>query len=451
VPSTILSRYAILRRKQRASDRFDLKPVRDQLSAAGLMRSSERLLGQAARGERVYLIAAKHLLGFALAPPRCLPASERSLEQQLAPSLRKQYRNTAVCVVVVTADGDKPSCAATSSRSEALLTAVGASFGLVPDGIRAVSLRYLSEPPRTLTVRHNFFADTTTKAQSPPCGLQWLGADGTVRSTPFGCSYRTTEAQELAEYRTYVAGRLTTLQSQVSALQSALAGGSLAAAESAWLTAHETWLTIGQDDGAYGCFGALGGEIDGLAGGLPLGTGDPGFTGFHRIEFDLWTNHDLSTAASDTQTLQGLLGQLLSQPLASYLPASANGIANWVLRPHEVFEDADRDTLSADDDYGSGTELASLSADVAAVRTMLGELAPTLGSLAPSLIGDADAQLDALETEIQATQVNGAWVSIEDLPVRQRQQIDADVGALLETLAPIPDLLTSTGKGSPTT
>jgi iron uptake system EfeUOB component EfeO/EfeM len=235
------------------------------------------------------------------------------------------------------------------------------------------------------------------------------------------------------------------------ALQTAIAGGNLAAAESAWLTAHQTWLTIGQDDGAYGCFGSLGGQIDGQAGGLPLGTADPGFTGFHRIEFDLWTDHDLSAAAADTQTLQGLFTKLMSQPLVSYLPATANGIANWLLRPHEVLEDADRDTLTADDDYGSGTELASLSADVTALRTMLGEVSPTLSPLAPRLIDDADAQLDALDTAIAATQINGGWVSIQNLAVRQRQQIDADVGSLLETLAPLPDVLTSTGKGSPTT
>ena len=34
-------------------------------------------------------------------------------------------------------------------------------------------------------------------------------------------------------------------------------------------------------------------------------------------------------------------------------------------------------------------------------------------------------------------------------PARQRQQIDADIGAALETFAPVPDLLTSTGRNAP--
>ena len=45
--------------------------------------------------------------------------------------------------------------------------------------------------------------------------------------------------------------------------------------------------------------------------------------------------------------------------------------------------------------------------------------------------------------------MQGGWVSIENLAVRQREQVDADVDAALETLAPIPDLLTSTGSNAP--
>jgi high-affinity iron transporter len=212
-----------------------------------------------------------------------------------------------------------------------------------------------------------------------------------------------------------------------------------------------TWLEIGQDDGAYGCFGPLGGEIDGLAAGHPLGTADPAFTGFHRIEFDLWTKHDVSAAATDTGTLQRLLTQLMRVPLSNYLPATATGVGNWLLRPHEVLEDALRDSLTADDDYGSSTDLASIAADVAAVRTLLGELGPAIDPVAPHLAANARTELEALSTVIDATRAHGAWIAIQGLPVRQRQQVDADVDAALETLAPIPDLLTSTGSNSPNT
>ena len=172
-------------------------------------------------------------------------------------------------------------------------------------------------------------------------------------------------------------------------------------------------------------------------------------TGFHRVEFDLWTRRDLGAAATDTATLQKLLARLMKTPLAAYLPATATGIGDWLLRPHEVLEDALRDSLTADDDYGSATDLASISADVAAVRVLLSEVAPGLKLFSPYLLGQATGQLDALIAAVDAARVHGGWVSIENLAVRQREQVDADVDAALETLAPIPDLLTSTGSNAP--
>ena len=321
----------------------------------------------------------------------------------------------------------------------------------MPNGVSAVTVTYQIAPPETVAVHRNFFVVGTTDRTAPPCGVQWLDPTGNVKKIAVGCSFLTEEKQGAGEYRAYVATKLSTLRAQVAALSAAAASGNVAMAQSTWLSAHVTWLEIGQDDGAYGCFGPLGGEIDGLAAGHPLGTADPAFTGFHRIEFDLWTKHDLSAAATDTATLRNLLTQLMKVPLSNYLPATATGIGNWLLRPHEVLEDALRDSLTADDDYGSDTDLASIAADVAAVRTMLGELGPAIDPVSPHLTSNARAELDALTRAIDATHAHGGRISIQGLPVRQREQVDADVGAALETLAPIPDLLTSTGSNSPNT
>jgi len=450
VPASLAARYSLLRRPQRAVDRLRPGKSTASLGASGLIMSGTRFLGHAAFGGRIYLVPAEHLLAFRLAPLRCLPPDQRALERQLLPLLRRQYRHAALCIEVLYRATLTRACAPATGSPDALLYVSGTpGFGLVPNGVSAVTVTYQTAPPRTIAVRHNFFVIVAPSQASPPCGVQWLDPTGTVRKTVFGCSYLPAEKQELDEYRAYVAGKLSTLQSQVAALAAAIGSGNLAQAQSAWLTAHLTWLDIGQDDGAYGCFGALGGEIDGPAAGHPLGTADAGFTGFHRIEFDLWTNHDLPAAATDTATLQSLLSQLVNVPLSTYLPATATGIGNWLLRPHEVLEDALRDSLTADDDDGSGTDLASITADVAAVRELLSVLEPVLDPLAPQLARRAIGELDALIDAIDATNVNGAWVSIEDLPTRQRQQIDADVGAALETLAPIPDLLTSTGANAP--
>jgi high-affinity iron transporter len=286
----------------------------------------------------------------------------------------------------------------------------------------------------------------------PPCGLQWLDANGNVIKLVTGCSFIAQETPALLAYRRYVASELATLQSQqLPALIAAIRGGNLIQAEAAWQTARLTWLDLGQDDNQYGAFGQIGLEIDGTAAGLEGGTASPYFTGFHKVEFDLWTSQNLAAALVDATKLQSFLAQLIKMPLAGFLPATKNGLAAWVLRPHEVLEDANRDTLTGDDDYGSGSGLDSLTADIAATRELLTVLAPVIDPQAPHLVHRARVDLNTLSAAIQASRVDGAYVAIESLPGAERAQIDADTGAALETLALIPSLITSTGNNAPST
>jgi high-affinity iron transporter len=242
-------------------------------------------------------------------------------------------------------------------------------------------------------------------------------------------------------YREYVSALIATLRTQVAALVSEIDAGNVAGAESTWLEAHLTWLEIGQDDGAYGAFGELGRELDGTAAGLLQGISDPRFTGFHRVELDLFTLHDLTAAASDAQTLQSLVATLAAARLSRALPTTNNGLASFTLRLHEVLEDALRDSLSGEDDYGSGTDLASLAADVAATRELLSLFAPLLEPRAPHLVPRARRQLSVLLAAVRATRDNDEWVAVAELPPSERQRVDAAIGAALETLAPAADIL----------
>jgi hypothetical protein len=432
-----------------------LGKLKTTLSASGIVSSGIRLLGRAGDGGRLYAIPAQHFLFDRIAPSRCLSASERLTEFYLLPSLRRAYAQPAVCVAEV--GGNDPgatpveNCAPLPGTPDAMLGTVATPlFGMAPDGVTSVTARFLTAPARTVRVRHNFYEIVGPSQATRPCGVEWLDASGNVAGSAAGCDYVPAEFGPLSTYRSvYVSRELSMVRADVGTLAAAISAGHLAEAESDWLTAHLAWLDIGQDDGAYGCFGDLGAAIDGTAAGLVGGTASPQFTGFHKIESDLWTDGNLTTAAADTATLQQLVETLVAIPLATELPMTDAGVAGWVLRPHEILEDAMRDTLTGDDDYGSGTGLASITADVAAVGQLLGLLAPVLDPLAPNLIARANGQLSAVVAAIDQTQVDGTWVAVGDLPTPARERVDAAVGAALETLAPIPDLLTSTGNAAP--
>lgn len=106
-----------------------------------------------------------------------------------------------------------------------------------------------------------------------------------------------------------------------------------------------------------------------------------------------------------------------------------------------------RDTLSGNDDYGSGTGLASVTADVAITRQLLRLLSNALAARAPSILPKAERQLAGALKAIATTRLGGRTIAVSALPTAQPERIDAGVGAALETVAPIPDVL-KVGGGS---
>ncbi|MGC4111281.1 MAG: EfeM/EfeO family lipoprotein [Nocardioides sp.] len=259
--------------------------------------------------------------------------------------------------------------------------------------------------------------------------------------TPVTPLSKTDIAGPYRAYRRYVADGIATLQTKVADLSTAVSGGDLATAKSAWLDARLSWLLLGQNNASYGAFGPLGGRIDGTAAGLAGGTGDPAFTGFHRVELDLWDSGDLSAAATDTTTLETLVGRLAARPTGKWLPASKGAESSWILRVHEVLEDALRDSLSGHDDYGSGTTLSSLTADVAATREDLGLLAPLVKPRSPHLVAATRKRLDHLSHVVSALGSGGSYPALSDLTQAQREKVNAAVSGALEKLALVPALL----------
>jgi high-affinity iron transporter len=245
----------------------------------------------------------------------------------------------------------------------------------------------------------------------------------------------------LQKYRQYVHARITELAPEVARLTNELASHDGESAKSTWLTARLTWLRIGQDDGAYGVFGKLGQDIDGTAAGHVRGVHDPAFTGFDRIEYDLWRRHSTTAAHADALRLEGYVHQLAHLSLKRTITSDTNGANNFVLRSHEVIEDAVRDTLSGDDEYGSGTALAAITADVSATREVLTLLAPKINARSPGLVAKARQELTRLDTAAEHGRHDGRWIAIRYLGRPQREQIDSAAGAADETLAIIPELL----------
>ena len=272
---------------------------------------------------------------------------------------------------------------------------------------------------------------TTTSAQVQVSGG---GSAAAAAAPPAVKPITTDELQPAADaYDKYVQPKLVTLAGQVNQIKTDLAANNIPAAQADWLQAQLTWEQVGA---AYDSFGDLGDAIDGLPQEFPQGVADPDFTGLHRIEYGLWHGQgaaELTPIAdqlsTDITTLQGKLPQLTVDP------------TDMPVRAHEILEDALRDHLSGLTDEGAGAAYAETYADVQGTQVVLGMLQNQIDTRRPSLLTTVDAQLNTLSQALLATKVNGQWQSLSATALAARQKVNAAIGAVLENLSIIPDIL----------
>jgi len=237
-------------------------------------------------------------------------------------------------------------------------------------------------------------------------------------------------------YQAYAAAQLKDLAGQVAKIQADLRKKDIATAKTDWLAAQLDWERVGA---SYDSFGDLGLAVDGLPTGFVKGVNDPGFTGLHRLEYGLWHGQPATELLSVSNVLAKNVATVQKNLTSDDLAGDPTQLP---LRVHEIIEDALRDHLSGIDDEGGNAAYAQTWADTQVDRVVLGDEAALINDRDPGLVATAQSQLAALDTALLATRTSGGqWQSLTAVSLGQRQHVDAAIGALLETLAVVPDLL----------
>jgi high-affinity iron transporter len=237
-------------------------------------------------------------------------------------------------------------------------------------------------------------------------------------------------------YQVYAAAQLKDLASEVAAIKADLGKKDIAKAKTDWLAAQLDWERVGA---SYDSFGDLGLAVDGLPTGFVKGVNDPGFTGLHRLEYGLWHGQSAAELTSVTNVLAKNVATVQKNLTSDDLAGDPTQLP---LRVHEIIEDALRDHLSGIDDEGGNAAYAQTWADTQVDRVVLGEESGLINERDPGLVKTAQGELAALDSALLATRTStGQWQSLTAVSLGQRQHVDAAIGALLETLAVVPDLL----------
>jgi high-affinity iron transporter len=272
--------------------------------------------------------------------------------------------------------------------------------------------------------------------------LRCVFTDGVVRTSPaFTLTGTTTGAVHgypplpdlamagpVTAYRAWIRAALPTLLAASRRLDADVTGSDLTAARADWLTAHLDYERLGA---AYNSFGDFDDALDGLAAGTPEGVTTPGWTGFHAIEYALWHH---TTAAQVRPLTRNLVTTVES--LVADFPSEEVDPGDVPLRAHEILENSLQFQLTGMADYGSGTTLATMYANTQGTQEVVAVLAPLVAPRDPALLPTIDRSLGAVRTDLRS-----APGPFRALPVAARQRLDGDLGALLEQLSVLPNLL----------
>jgi hypothetical protein len=234
------------------------------------------------------------------------------------------------------------------------------------------------------------------------------------------------------QYKTYAHGWIERTIVDATALGGALRGGSRANARRAWEQAWGDYMHLGAD---YGLFGALEEELDGTAGGPKTSPSDPGFVGFRRLEWGIWTGRPLGSLVSYDHRLVADLKRLRTA-----LPGVEIDPLDYATRGHEIVEDAQRDLMSGMDVPWSHQGVLGTAAAIASAEEVVKTLDPLLAGR-ENTEAEAEYWLRRLRGAFASVRRGGRYPSTAQLTTAERERLNGYVAGALSALEMVPSTL----------
>jgi iron uptake system EfeUOB component EfeO/EfeM len=223
----------------------------------------------------------------------------------------------------------------------------------------------------------------------------------------------------------------------VNALQDAIAAGDLSAAQAAYLPARAAYQRIAP---AAQRLAELDNAINARADYYEKREQDPGFSGFHRIEYGLFDKHSVDGLLPVAQRLQAdvttLKQQLLAQNMAPEQLASV--IARNMRSLAEIRSNGEEERYSHSD-------LNGFVANLEGTRKVIDLLRPMLAKSAKPLLEQIDAAAAALDTELNGLSTDSGMRPYDQVDAVQRKLIADKAKALADALDGIDQALGLSG------
>jgi iron uptake system component EfeO len=233
-------------------------------------------------------------------------------------------------------------------------------------------------------------------------------------------------ADATTSYSRYVKSQTDTLLVKTEEFVTAVKAGDVAKAKALFPVARTYWERI---EPVAEIFGDLDPKIDGREDVVEEGLA---FTGFHRIEKDLWTTGDISKDGPIADQLLTDVKEIVAKANAEKL--SPLQLANGA---KELLDEMATGKITGEEDRYSHTDLWDFAANLDGSKAAIAALRPALEERAPDLVAKLDTATKNVETVLAKHRKGDGWKLHTELSKDELKELSDALNALAEPVSHI--------------
>ncbi|MER5703763.1 iron uptake system protein EfeO [Micromonospora sp. NPDC002296] len=233
-------------------------------------------------------------------------------------------------------------------------------------------------------------------------------------------------AEATASYQRYVNSQTAALLTKTEEFVAAVKAGDVAKAKALYPVARTYWERI---EPVAESFGDLDPKIDGREEVIEEGME---FTGFHRIEKDLWTTGDISKDGP-------VADQLLVDVKAIVAKANAEKLTPLQLAngAKALLDEVASGKITGEEERYSHTDLWDFNANLEGSKAAIASLRPALEQRSPELVAQLDKEFANVETALGKHRDGDGWKLHTALSKAELKELSDSINALAEPISKV--------------
>ncbi|SCF34831.1 iron uptake system component EfeO [Micromonospora matsumotoense] len=229
-----------------------------------------------------------------------------------------------------------------------------------------------------------------------------------------------------ASYQRYVTSQTAALLTKTEEFVTAVKAGDVPKAKALYPVARTYWERI---EPVAESFGDLDPKIDGREEVIEEGME---FTGFHRIEKDLWTTGDISKDGPIADRLLVDVKEIVARANAEKLTPLqlANGAK-------ALLDEVASGKITGEEERYSHTDLWDFNANLEGSKAAVAALRPALEQRAPELVAQLDKEFAAVEAALGKHRAGDGWKLHTQLSKAELKELSDSINALAEPVSKV--------------